>query len=62
MLGARLIRLNLVTIVYAVVGVVLASNRHYFSSLDTASRIGSAILAVVLWPLLLLGFDLHVRA
>jgi hypothetical protein len=28
---------------------------------DTVRTVGSAILAVLLWPLLLLGIDLHIR-
>jgi hypothetical protein len=29
-------------------------------SLETLKRLVSAVLAIVLWPLLLLGIDLHV--
>ncbi|HZO50545.1 MAG TPA: hypothetical protein VFB26_10400 [Gaiellaceae bacterium] len=56
-----MLRLNLAGLVYLVVGVVLAAGRHYLSNLETVKRIGSAVLAVVLWPLLLLGIDLHIR-
>jgi hypothetical protein len=47
-------------LIYIVVGVAVAAQKHYFKHLDTIRLIGSAILAIVLWPLLLLGIDLHI--
>ena len=55
------IRSRLLLLVYLIAGVVLAANRHYLTNLDTWQRILSAILAVLLWPLLLLGISLHVH-
>jgi hypothetical protein len=48
-------------LVYIVVGVAVAATHHYFRNLDSLRLIASAILAIVLWPLLLLGIDLHIR-
>lgn len=48
-------------LVYIVVGVAVAASYDYFQNLDTFRRIASAVLAVFLWPLLLLGIDLHIR-
>jgi Mn2+/Fe2+ NRAMP family transporter len=48
-------------IVYLVIGVAVAASYDYFDRLNTVRRFLSAILAVVLWPLLLLGIDLHIR-
>jgi hypothetical protein len=48
-------------IVYIVVGVVVASSHHYFTHLNSVKPIASAVLAVVLWPLVLLGVSLHLR-
>jgi hypothetical protein len=48
-------------IVYIIVGVAVAASYDYFENLDTLRRVASAVLAVVLWPLLLLGIDLHIR-
>jgi len=56
-----LFRPRFVGLVYIVVGVALASQKHYFKDLDTVRLIASAILAIVLWPLLLLGIDLHIK-
>jgi hypothetical protein len=53
-------RPSLLGIVYLVVGVAVAASHHYFKNLDTIRLIASAVLAVVLWPLLLLGIDLHI--
>jgi hypothetical protein len=54
-------RIGLVGAVYLIVGIVVASNKHYLGDIDTLREIVSALLAIVLWPLLLLGVDLHVR-
>jgi len=52
---------SLVSLVYLVVGLVVASSRAFFGNLNAVMRILSAVLAVVLWPLVLLGVDLHLR-
>jgi hypothetical protein len=48
-------------VIYLIVGVVVAARHDYFEQLNTARQVGSAILAVVLWWLLLLGVDLHIN-
>jgi hypothetical protein len=55
------VRLRLVVLVWLVVGVAVAATHHYFRHLSTWREILSAILAVVLWPLILLGISLHVH-
>ena len=47
-------------IVWLVVGVAVAAVNDYFDTLGTVGRIISAALAVVLWPIVLLGFDIRV--
>jgi Mn2+/Fe2+ NRAMP family transporter len=47
--------------IYVAVGIFLAANKDYFQNLDTAKRVLSALLAVLLWPLLLLGVNLHIK-
>ncbi len=54
-------RLSLGSIIYLVVGVFVAASHHYFAHVDTIRLVVSAVLAVLLWPLLLLGINLHVR-
>jgi hypothetical protein len=48
-------------LVYIVIGVAVAATHHYFRNLGTIRLIASAVLAILLWPLLLLGIDLHIR-
>jgi hypothetical protein len=50
-----------VTAVYLIVGVVVAAVNDYFDNLETGYRIGEAILAVVLWPLVLFGVDIDLK-
>ena len=51
---------KLVLIAYLAIGAVVAASKDYLQNLDTARRVGSAVLAIVLWPLLFLGIDLHI--
>ncbi len=57
--GVR-IRVRLLGLVYLIVGVAIASSHHYFTNLHTVRQILSAVLAVFLWPLILLGINLHI--
>lgn len=52
---------SIITVVYLVIGLVVASGNAYFTHLNAVMPILSAILAVVLWPLVLLGVNLHLR-
>ncbi len=52
---------KLVIVLYVILGVVLASSHHYLSNLGTVRRFASAALAILLWPLILLGVDLHIK-
>jgi hypothetical protein len=54
-------RFGLVGIVYLVVGVIVADSHHYLENIHGLRGVVSAILAVALWPLLLLGINLHIR-
>ena len=48
-------------LVYLVVGIAVAATHDYFEKLNTLRLVLSAILAVMLWPLVLLGIDLHIK-
>ena len=54
-------RPRLLGIVYIVIGVAVAASNDYFELLNTLRRVVSALLAVALWPLVLLGIDLHIK-
>jgi hypothetical protein len=53
-------RTSLLMVIYLVIGVVVAYDRDYLENLDRVKRLISGILAIVLWPLVLLGFDVKV--
>jgi hypothetical protein len=48
-------------LIYVAIGIFVAANKNYFENLDTVKRVASALLAILLWPLLLLGVDLHIK-
>ena len=54
-------RLGLGGIIYLVIGLIVAASHHYFAHIQSAKSLLSVVLAVVLWPLLLLGINLHVH-
>ena len=47
--------------VYLAIGVFIASDQHYFSNVNGLASAVSAALAVLLWPLVVLGANLHIR-
>jgi hypothetical protein len=51
----------ILSIAYFVIGVVVAASHQYFAHLDALKPIASAGLAVLLWPLVLFGVNLHLR-
>jgi len=46
-------------IVYLIIGVVVVSDRGFLTNLGTLPRLLSAIVTIILWPLLLL-FGVHI--
>ncbi len=51
-------RISLLGLVYLAVGVVVALT-HGYNSVAGLSEVLSLIIAVILWPAVLLGVDLH---
>jgi len=49
------------SLIYLVIGLIVASSHHYFAHADKLKPLLSAVLAVALWPLLLLGISLHIK-
>jgi hypothetical protein len=39
----------------------VAASHDYFLNVNTAREVLAAVLAIVLWPLVLLGIDLHLK-
>ena len=52
---------GLITIVYLVIGAFVAGSHNYFQNLNTLEAIVSALLAIALWPLVLLNVNLRVN-
>jgi ABC-type anion transport system duplicated permease subunit len=52
---------KLLGLIYVAIGIFVAASKDYLENLDTLKQILSAVLAILLWPLLLLGVDLHVK-
>ena len=57
-IGARR-NVSLVTFIYLIIGLVVAWQKAYIT-VALLKLVLSAILAVVLWPLVLLGVSLHI--
>jgi hypothetical protein len=53
-------RTSFLGLIYLVIGVVVAYSENYLENLDRAKRVISAALAIVLWPLILIGFDVKI--
>ncbi|MDL4771893.1 hypothetical protein [Actinomadura xylanilytica] len=52
--------IGIVGLIYLVIGVFVAWDRGYIDA-DLLRRVASALLAVLLWFLILLGVDLHIH-
>jgi hypothetical protein len=52
---------SLLFVVWVAIGAVVAYTHHYWESINTAKEVVSAVLATLLWPLLLLGINLHIH-
>ena len=50
---------SLLTIVYLVIGAIVANAHHYFEHVDKIKQVAEAALATVLWPLVLLGVSMR---
>jgi hypothetical protein len=48
-------------VVYLVAGGIVAATHHYWAHLHTIKAVVSALLATILWPLILVGVNLHIH-
>lgn len=49
------------TIIYLVIGVIVAANKGYVGDVGSLGEIINLLLAVLLWPLLFLGVDFNIK-
>jgi len=52
---------SVLLLVYLVAGGIVAATHHYWSQLHNIKQIVSALLGTVLWPLILIGINLHIH-
>ena len=48
---------GIITLIYLVVGVIVAASKDYFGDVSGVFDLVNILLAIVLWPLVLLGVD-----
>jgi hypothetical protein len=47
--------------IYVVIGIFVANDHDYFRHMSSIKPFISAVLAVLLWPLILLGINLRIK-
>ena len=52
---------SIAMIVYVVIGIVVAATQDYLGDIGSLGDIVNLLLAIVLWPLVLLGVDFNLR-
>jgi hypothetical protein len=52
---------GIIPVIYVIIGAVIAQQHHYFAHLNSLAQVASAALAIVLWPLVLLQVNLHIK-
>jgi hypothetical protein len=57
----RVLSSKIFLVAYAVVGLLVANSHHYFAHLTGPKPVLSAVLAVLLWPLLLFGVNVRIK-
>lgn len=51
---------GIVGLIYLIVGVVIAANQGYFSGINQLGDVAEAVVAVLIWPVLLFGVDINI--
>jgi Na+/H+-dicarboxylate symporter len=59
--SAMFLSRRVLLLIYIGVGIAIAWTHDYFNHLGTWRQILSALLAMLLWPLVLLGISLHIH-
>ncbi len=54
-------RIGLFGLIYLLIGVFVAASQGYLENFERVNGILTALLGILLWPLLLLGLDFRVR-
>jgi len=51
---------GLLTIVYVVIGAFVAAANDYLDDVGSVERVASAVIAILAWPLILIGVDIRI--
>jgi len=51
---------GLFSLLYLVVGVVVAASQNYLSGISQVGDVAEAVVAVLVWPVLLFGVDINI--
>lgn len=51
---------GLLTIVYIVIGAFVAAANDYFDRVGSIEAVASAVIAILGWPLILIGIDIRI--
>ncbi len=54
-------RPSLLALIWLVIGLIVAANNGYLGAINDLGSLVSALLGIVLWPLVLLGIDLKIK-
>ena len=46
---------------YLIIGGIVAATHHYWSNIHTIKAIISGVLGTILWPLILVGVNMHIH-
>ena len=47
--------------IYVIVGVIVAAVQDYFENVGSWKGVLEALIAILIWPLLLVGVDINIR-
>ena len=51
--------ISVLTLIWVIIGAFVAGTHEYFNDVDRFTTVVAALLAIFLWPLVLLGVNLH---
>ena len=51
---------GLLTVVYVVIGAFVAAANDYFDSVGDVAGVATAVVAILAWPLILIGVDIRI--
>jgi hypothetical protein len=51
---------GLVSLIYVVIGIVVAASQNYFTGINAVGDVLEAVLAVLIWPVLLFGVEINI--